>query len=797
MAEVPGSLRAALGARYRLERVLGQGGMATVYLAHDLRHERPVAIKVLRPDIGVLLGRDRFEREIRRTAQLSHPGIIPVFDSGEAAGYLYYVMPVLPGESLKDRLAREHRLGLTTTCQLLAQVAAALDHAHAQGLVHRDVKPANILLHGEQAIVADFGVAMATSEVPEARLTETGLSVGTPTYMSPEQAVGERELDGRSDQYSLACVAFELIGGDPPFTGSTPQAVIARQIADLPPSLATVRPDLPPAAEAALRRALSKVPGDRFASVGEFVAALAAGTTAEAPAISGGSAGPRRPARRRRLATAALLGLTVLGAGLWRWGGALRGEGEVIRSIAVLPPEDLSRDTASAYLVAGLHEGLITELGQLPDVRVKPRSAVLSLWGKGRSIPDVVEGLAVDGVVELAILPAGPNLRITAKLVRGRNLDVLWANTYNGSREDILRTVSELARALATESGLDVHATLGRLTAARRVNPDAYRLVVLSREVDPWTEEGSEKALRYLSEARLADPLYAPAYARLAQVLRIQLLLGYVRPSEYGPQALQAARKAVELDSLDGENHLALAEVEFWVNWDRAAAERAYTRANQLNPSLSGANFAHSTYLVMTGRFDAAIAELERIVRNDPQNPRTLDFIWANFNARRYAEALRFGRGDTAKVVLQQVGWTYIMMDSVPQALEATRRSFPEPGERADGFTFSTAATVYALAGQPAEARRLLDSTFAWARATRKPLDPYQVAVAYAALGEDDEAIRYFERALAERWPSMMFAAVEPWIPDRLRVHPRMRAIFKAAGLPAWAGEPFDPQRVP
>jgi tetratricopeptide (TPR) repeat protein len=337
-----------------------------------------------------------------------------------------------------------------------------------------------------------------------------------------------------------------------------------------------------------------------------------------------------------------------------------------------------------------------------------------------------------------------------------------------------------------------------RLTTARQVNPEAYRLVVLAENTDLWNKAGQEKAHRYLSEARLLDPLYAPAYALLTKLLRIQILLGYLSPAEYAPQVLQAARKAVELDSLDAANHTALAEAEFWINWDWAAAERAFARADELNPSLVGNSFEHSTYLTLTGRFDEAIAEIERVARNDPLNGNArLNVAWTNFNARRYPEAAALLRGQTGKGSQQQLGWNYLMLDSTRQALEVTARMLSDTSEPNDGLSLSASAVVYALAGRPPEARRLLDSTFAWARAEKQPLDPYMVAQVYAALGEDDEAIRWFDRVLKECWPSMMFAAVEPFIPDRLRVHPRMREIFRTAGLPEWAAQPFNPRRAP
>jgi eukaryotic-like serine/threonine-protein kinase len=267
------SLQAALADRYLIERELGHGGMATVYLARDLRHGRAVALKVLRPDLAAVLGADRFLREISLTAQLQHPHILTLIDSGEAAAFLYYVMPYVEGESLRERLQHEGQLPVEEVLRIAQAVASALDFAHAHGVIHRDIKPENILLHQGEAMVADFGIALAVSSAGRERLTETGLSLGTPAYMSPEQASATPRLDGRSDQYSLACVVYEMLAGEPPYTGPNAQAIIAKRMSEPVPHLRTLRP-VPLGLEAAVNRALAKAPADRFSSTGEFAAAL-------------------------------------------------------------------------------------------------------------------------------------------------------------------------------------------------------------------------------------------------------------------------------------------------------------------------------------------------------------------------------------------------------------------------------------------------------------------------------------------------------------------------------------------
>ena len=307
MTAAPSALAAALADRYTIDRELGQGGMATVYLAHDRRHDRRVAVKVLRPELAAVIGADRFLSEIRTTANLQHPHILPLFDSGEAGSFLFYVMPYVEGESLRDRLAREKQLPIGDAVRIASEVASALDYAHRHGVIHRDIKPENILLHDGRALVADFGIALAASKAGS-RMTETGMSLGTPHYMSPEQAMGEREITARSDVYALGAMLYEMLSGDPPFTGSTAQAIVAKVLTNEPPPLQPQRRSIPEHVEAAVMTALEKLPADRFATAGEFGAAL------------GGTGGTAASATSRRMVAAQRRGngklvLAAVGAG--------------------------------------------------------------------------------------------------------------------------------------------------------------------------------------------------------------------------------------------------------------------------------------------------------------------------------------------------------------------------------------------------------------------------------------------------------------------------------------------------
>jgi serine/threonine-protein kinase len=323
MAELLSRLQGALSDRYRIDHEIGAGGMATVYVAHDIRHDRRVALKLMRPELAAVIGAERFLAEIKLTANLQHPHILPLFDSGEADGCLFYVMPLIEGESLRARLNREKQLPVADAVRIASEVASALDYAHRHGVVHRDIKPENILLHDGRALVADFGIALAASKASGNRMTETGMSLGTPHYMSPEQAMGEREITARSDVYALGAMLYEMLTGDPPFTGSTAQAVVARVLTEAPRPIVPQRHTIPPHIEAAVLTALEKLPADRFATAAEFADALAG--RSYVPTVPSATAAPVRAASaaasRRDRSTLALLGVALVAtaAALWGW----------------------------------------------------------------------------------------------------------------------------------------------------------------------------------------------------------------------------------------------------------------------------------------------------------------------------------------------------------------------------------------------------------------------------------------------------------------------------------------------
>ena len=486
MTDLSDRLQTLLADRYRIEREVGRGGMATVYLAHAHDSDEVVAVKVMHPELSASLGGQRFLREVDLGRTLQHPNIIGLRGSGEHEGLLYYVMPFIRGESLRDRLDRDKQLPLDLALDLTRQVAAALQYAHDQGVVHRDVKPENILLDGEKAIVADFGIARAVTIAGGAKLTQTGMAVGTPTYMSPEQAGGGQEVGPSADQYSLACVLYEMLAGQPPFTGTSPLAVMARHSLDQVPSLRTVRATTPDAVEEALYRALAKVPADRFPSIAAFADALttpgAAGPmgrrTGLTPALPV-AAPAARTSRTRWLVAAGAALVVAAGAGWFALGRtpAAAPAGPDPRNVAVLYFDDRSSGGDLDFLAAGITEALIGELSQVSTLKVISRNGVLPFRGAAVTPDSVGRALGVGSLVEGTVAEAGGELLVTVSMVNPATGEEVGSTRIRRPRQEIFdlqdSVVQEVAIFLRRRLGEEVQ--LRRAQAGTR-NPAAWEL---------------------------------------------------------------------------------------------------------------------------------------------------------------------------------------------------------------------------------------------------------------------------------------------------------------------------------
>ena len=748
-------LNSVIAERYRVTREIGRGGMATVYQARDLKHDRDVALKVLSPEIPAPRGAERFLREIAFTARLDHPHILPLLDSGESDGLLYYVMPLVEGESLRDRLKRDKQLSIDEALHITREVASALNHAHDHGVLHRDIKPENIMLSGGHARVADFGIGRALSATAvDTNLTMTGLAVGTPTYMSPEQASGASDVDARSDVYSLACVLYEMLAGQPPFTGTTAAALLARKSLEPMPPLRTTRGSVPLGVEQAIAKALAPVPADRFPSTREFVQALGGRSITASSLLTG----------NRRWKATVIAGLALFLAGAVAIAADIGGVrtrvmGSVatdrIATLAVLPLENMSGDAQQDFLAAGMHEALITGLGKLRGLeRVTARSSVLRYQKTDRTPRQIGEELNVDAIITGSVTRAGDVVRVTANLIRAQTEDPLWSQTFDRELRDVLTLRNEIVAAIAREVQVqlspDEQAGLAR---ARQVNPAAYQLYLKGwLQMTSFTPEGFENALRLHREAIAIDPDEALAYAGLADVYG---LLELFRPSASridAERSKAAVLKAIELDPTLAQAHVALGNFRIGKEWDYPGAEASYKRALELNPNLADAHINYAIYQSIFGDRATAIAEYKRGIELDPFSP-----LYTAWLAGTYWE---FSRPDDA---IREAQKALVLQPDFPVALFVLGLSYADKGRFDDaiaihqrgwdlypthGFSWTLAGT-YALAGRKTDARNImarLDSG--------KHTDvahPWFIAAAYTAMGELDRALDWLEKAYDER----------------------------------------------
>ena len=536
-------LRRSLADRYSLGGEIGRGGMAIVYLAEDSRHARSVAVKVLRPDVGSALGAERFLREVRTVAGLRHPHILPLLDSGEADGLLYYVMPYFAGRSLRDRIAVEHPLPLREVLRITRDVAEALTYAHAHGVIHRDIKPGNILLEADFAVLADFGIALAILHLAGERLTDPNALLGTPEYMSPEQLLGDEVVDRRSDVYSLGCVVYEMLAGAPPFTGPTARSVLARQINDPVPPLATVRADVPEAVARAVERALAKYPADRFAGTLEFVEALRA-ESAPAP-----THGP---------------------------------------SVAVLPFTDVGVGAEGAFLAEGIAEEIITALTKLGDLRVAPRSASFSARARQADLRTIGRQLRVRSVLDGTVRRIGDRLRVTVQLTDTEDGALRWSERYDRVMADVFVLQDEIARQVAGAFEEVLDGTERR--ARRTAGVQAYEFYLRGRQLfREFRHKPMERAREMFQHAIEADPRYGRAHAGLADA-DCFLYMYFVPRLDLLAEAEAASRLALALDPGSAEAH-ASSGLAFTLRKDFAPADAAFAEAVHLDPRLFEAHY--------------------------------------------------------------------------------------------------------------------------------------------------------------------------------------------------------------
>jgi serine/threonine protein kinase/tetratricopeptide (TPR) repeat protein len=748
MPTLQSRLEPALAGRYALSRELGEGGMAVVYLAQDLRHDREVALKVLRPEVSAEIGAERFLLEIKLAAGLTHPHILPVFDSGQADGLLFYVMPSMEGRSLRERLDRERQLSLSDALRITREVASALDYAHRHSVVHRDIKPENILMHDGAAMVADFGIGKVLSASGRS-LTQTGLAIGTPAYMSPEQSAGELGTDGRSDLYSLGCVLYEMLTGEPPFTGVSAQAIIAKRFVSPIPKVRTTR-DVPEAVDVAVTRALARTPVDRYPTAAEFAEALRAIGTET------GSFSHRTPGESQRAAT---------------------------KAIAVLPFKNMSADPENEYFSDGMTEEIINALGKLQGMHVASRTSSFAFKGKDVDVREIGEKLGVTTVLAGSVRKVGNRIRLTAQLT---NVDTgyhLWNETYDRQLEDVFAVQDEISRAIVEALALRLGSDQGQVVAPTK-NLEAYTLYLKGRFFfAKLSEPALRRSLDLYQQALLQDPALARAYAGIADAW-CNLADDWVAPDDAYPRAKGASERALQRDPELAEAITSLGKVLGWHEWKFAEAETHLARAVVLAPNYAEAHYVHGTMLPAVGRLRDGIDTMHRALVLDPlsvhysewlarfllydrdydaaiaQSERTMDMDEICHRAQHYLASAHLAKGNPEL------------------ALTWFRRA--QSMERAPRAWDALIVRALAVLGQRDEADAILARLEE--ESHRQYLRGEIIAMGYAAVGDLDKAFGSLERAYQARSAGLMYLKIDPGY-EPLRNDPRYEDLVKRIGV--------------
>jgi serine/threonine-protein kinase len=640
--ELLNHLQSVVGDRYTLAREIGHGGMAFVFLADDTKHQRQVAIKVLRPELASSIGSDRFLREIEVLSALQHPYILPMYDSGAEGGLLYFVMPFIEGESLKDRLIREPQLPLPDALVIARQVAAALAYAHERGIIHRDIKPENILLSAGEAVVADFGIAKAVRAAAggDERLTETGLSVGTPAYMSPEHAAGEDSLDGRTDVYSLGCVLYEMLVGQPPFTGATLESIIRQHLTIEPQPVGSIRGTVPNQVDAVVSRALAKTPADRFSTAGQFVESLdfaaahvrlSSGSIPIPLGLSPSDAIDEAPERSPRTVP-------------WRWIGgtlavvaivlvaALRisGPSDAAIRLTVLPFEHLG-DADDAYFTDGITDEVTTRLGAVGGLAVIGRQSALRYRGSEHTVPQIGDELGVEYLLQATVswdsaATGERRVRVRSQLVRTGDQTQVWSDVLDEDVTELFAVQTRLAERVVEALGVTLlDGDRGGLGAHPTTSVAAYELFLRGSALLSGTtrEDGYRAAQRLLERALEEDSLFARAAGQLARAHALRYWYYFDRSSERLEDARRFADRAMRLAPDDPESQLASASVHYYGNLDYDAAIRDVTAALERDPFHTDALILLGAVQRRQGRWAASSATFARALAADPRSAAT------------------------------------------------------------------------------------------------------------------------------------------------------------------------------
>jgi serine/threonine-protein kinase len=641
MPELLAKLQASLAGRYVIERELGRGGMATVYLARDLQHERPVAIKVLHPELAASLGAERFQREIRMAAKLQHPHILGVYDSGRVGEYLWFSMPFVEGESLRDRLTREGQLTIPEAVRITREAALALDFAHRHGVVHRDIKPENILLIDGQAMVADFGIARALQGGDEA-LTQTGMSVGTPAYMSPEQASGEKNVDARTDVYSLGCVLYEMLAGEPPFAGPTAQAVIMRVMTENARSLSAVRSTVTPQLAATIVRAMAKSPADRFSTSAEFARALeSAATTSSMPSVP---ASPRRPKWiAAGIAAVVLVVIGAVAALTLRQKTAHAG----VRRIAGLPFENAGR-VEDEYFADGMTDELRSRLSVINGLQVTARASTSQYKKSTKGLRDIGRELEVEYLLTGTVRWSKENnvsrVRVTPELIEVANGTNKWSQPYDTVISNVFDVQAGIATRVADALDVALAVPLQQRIAARpTTNLDAYDEFLKGEQITKSLAVSDgitlAKGLEFYEKAVALDSTFGQAWSAIARANSISANTSPTKESV--ERARVAAQHALALAGDRAEGPLAMGSYLQNIAQDYAGARTQYLEGLKRDPNNTGLMTGLASVSTVTGKFDDALSYTRKALMIDPRSLGPARRVAGALHAlRRFSEEL-------------------------------------------------------------------------------------------------------------------------------------------------------------
>jgi eukaryotic-like serine/threonine-protein kinase len=781
---------------YRILEKVGAGGMGVVYRARDEQLERDVALKVLPP--GTLTNdasRRRFRKEALALAKLNHPNIETVYEFDSQGGTDFLVMEYVPGKTLADRLV-SGTLPEKEVVTLGMQIAAAMEEAHSRGIVHRDLKPGNIAITARgQAKVLDFGLAKLlpqTNEVTSETLTDTQAGAGTLPYMSPEQLHGE-SVDARADIYTTGAVLYEMAVGRKAFAEELPSRLIDAILHQPPVSPRALKPRISPGLERIILKCLDKDPGKRYQSAKELsvdLRRLAEPSLSHTKPPASSPWGWKRAAILAGCGLAGLLALAVTLAGLnvggWRDRLMIRTAPEKVGSLAVLPLENLSHDPEQEYFADGMTEALITDIAKIRTLRVTSRTSVMRYKGTKKPLSQIARELNVDVVVEGSVQRSGDQVRIAAQLIDARNDRNLWTDSYQSDLSDVLTLQGNVARAIAGEvrAQLTSEERAG-LSSTRMVKPDAYEAYLRGLySLNKRTPSDLQNAISSFQKAIDLDPTYALAYSGLAQGYTLMSIYGEVVPRTAMPKAKAAAHRALEIDNGLAEAHAVLADVEWSYDWDAAAADAAFQRALQINPSYATAHQWYALYLSNLSKSEQAIAQINRAQELDPRSLIIeVNAGWCYYLAHQYDKAIELLK----KVAESEpsfwaahaaLGQTYLAKGNLPDAIRELELADTLSPHTMRNMALLSAA--YALAGRRVEARKLLADLISLSKS--RYISPVYMAISCIALGQKDEAFDWLEKAYDDRSDWMVLLQTEPMF-DPIRADPRFQNLLHKVGI--------------